>query len=113
MTLGDTFIKNEVRRFFYEKYYLKNSRILVVTSGYLHEEALGVLMASLKDDYIKSLSKGTNFVFCPLNNKDCLVKNSDKVVINIVTKKDEFKENLNNIFVIDLTEELAFGISVL
>lgn len=107
MTLGDTFIKNEVRRFFYEKHHLKYSRILVITKGYLHEEALGVLMASLKDDYIKSLSKEKSFVFCPLNDKNCLLKNNDRIIINIVTKKDEFKENLKNIFVIDLTEVLA------
>jgi hypothetical protein len=108
MTLGDTFIKNEVKRFFYEKHYLKNSRILVITKGYLHEEALGVLMASLNDDYIKFLSNGKKFAFCPIEKKDCLVKNNDKVVINIVTNKNEFRENLRTIFVIDLTEVLAF-----
>jgi hypothetical protein len=107
MELGDGYIKKEVEKYFYDKHYLNKSELLIITQGYLHEEALGVLMASLNDDYIKSISNKKKFIFCNLTDKDCRTKNSDKVIVNIVTKIEDFNANVNNVFIINLTETMA------
>lgn len=107
MTLGDSYIKKEVEKFFYDKHYLNKSQLLIITDRYSHEEALGIVMASLNDDYIKSISKKKKLIFCNSTDKDCRSKNADKVIVNIVTKIEDFKENVNKVFIINLTEIIA------